>query len=255
MAEQALRRWRAKVPPERVEEAIAVLLEAFPGGLEETSDGFAGYLPATDAAPSLPAWITIASEDVAPGWLDAWRAFHRPVEIGGTWVRPPWLDAPADAVVLEPGRAFGTGSHGSTRAAGELLLAQAPGSLLDLGCGSGLLAILAARAGHGPIVALDVDRLGVEATIANAEVNGVADRIDARLGDALADPLPVADLAVANIERRVVEPLLRRDGLPDRVIAGGLLARDPLDHPGWDPADERGVDGWRAVLLVRRLAP
>jgi len=241
------------VPSERAEEAIAALLEAFPDGLEQTDDGFAGYLPATAEPPALPGWIAIASEDVAPGWLDAWRAFHRPVEIGGTWVRPPWIDEPVDAVVLEPGRAFGTGAHGSTRAAGELLLAQPPGSLLDLGCGSGLLAILAARAGHGPIIALDVDRLGVEATIANAAVNGVAERIEARLGDALADPLPAVDLAVANIERRVVEPLLRRDGLPDRVIVGGLLAADPLDHPGWGIADERIVDGWRAVLLVRRV--
>ncbi len=250
-----LTRWQIEVPAGRAEEAIVFLLEAFPGGLEEiargTSIGFAGYLGVDEPAPQLPDWLTATPEAVPDGWRLAWRKFHHPVKIADTWVRPPWIDEPSDAVILDPGHAFGTGAHGSTRGAGALLAAEPPGRLLDLGCGSGLLAILAARAGHSPIIAMDIDQFAIDSTRENAEINGVLDVIEVRLGDAIMEPLPEVDLVVANIERKIVEMLLQRDGLPNRLIASGLRVEDPLVYDGWRIEGEQVLDGWRSILLVR----
>lgn len=245
-------RWYAVVEPERLEEAYAALLEAFPEGFAEIAVAggleVSGYLPEGEEPPAA---LGLRCEPVADGWRDAWRAFHRPVEIAGTWLRPPWLDEPAAALLLEPGYAFGTGSHATTRGVGMLLRDEPPGALLDLGCGSGVLSILAATWGHGPITAWDLDPHAVDATRANLERNGLADRVDARRADVLAEPLPVADLALANIERRVNEALLRRDGLPRRVIASGVRAEDAFDLGGWTIERELVDDGWRTLLLVR----
>ena len=137
------------------------------------------------------------------------------MRVGRFWVGPPWCepDADADVIVIEPGAAFGTGAHGSTQAAMSLLLEREPGgALLDIGCGSGVLSILAARLGWGPIQAVDLDPLAVAATRENARRNGVA--LEAWQADALAEPLPAVPFAVANLERRLLEPLLVRAGLP-----------------------------------------
>ena len=81
--------------------------------------------------------------DVEDGWEDRWRKFHRPVRVGRLWVGPPWETPPADAlaVVIDPGRAFGTGAHPTTQLCLELLQELEPGSLLDVGCGSGVLSV------------------------------------------------------------------------------------------------------------------
>ena len=244
-------RWSIVVGSEGLEEAYAVLLDAFPDGIAEIAvDGgieLSGYLP-PGVEPA--AALGLRPEPVADGWRDAWRAFHGPVEIAGTWVRPPWLDDPADALLLEPGYAFGTGSHPTTRSVGLLLHGEPPGSLLDLGCGSGLLSILAAAWGHGPIRAWDLDPHAVEATRANLARNGFA-QVEVRHADALAEPLPAVDLVLANIERRVVEALLARDGLPGRVIVSGVRADDDLALGAWAVEREIVDDGWRTLLLTR----
>ena len=255
MADPALTRWSVVIPAARVEEAYAHLLDVFPEGIAEmvVGDGveLSSYLPAGEPTGPVPDWLALTAAPVPAGWRDAWRAFHRPVEIAGTWIRPPWLDEPADALLLEPGYAFGTGSHPTTRGAGALLRDEPPGALLDLGCGSGLLSILAATWGHGPIAAWDRDPHAVEATRANLERNGLGDRVDVRLADVLVEPLPPADLALANIERRVNEALLRRDGLPARVVVSGVRADDAFDLAGWRVERELVDDGWRTLLLVR----
>ncbi len=251
MADPELRRLAIAVDADRREEAIAVLVERFPDGFEETDAGFAVVVAAAAPAPELPAWMAVSAAAVPAGWRDGWRDFHAPCAIAGTWVRPPWLDEPADAVVLEPGYAFGTGAHPTTRGVGELLAREPAGSVLDLGCGSGLLSILAAAWGHGPVTAWDLDPHAVAAARANVERNGLADRIAVAQADVLAAELPACDLALANIERRVVEALLARDGLPARVIASGLRADDPLDLGPWRVTDERVEDGWRTLLLTR----
>src|SRR5207302_10084289 len=108
--------------------------------------------------------------DIAADWRDRWMAFHRPVLIGPIWIGPPWCEPPADAIsiVIEPGRAFGTGAHATTRLCIELLLELERGSLVDLGCGSGVLAIAAAKLWSSPVLALDSDQGAVAATAANA---------------------------------------------------------------------------------------
>ena len=112
------------------------------------------------------------------GWEDGWRAFHHGVRVGRLWVGPPWENAPADAVavVIDPGRAFGTGAHATTRLCLELLQEVEPTSLLDVGCGSGVLSVAAAKLGFAPVRAVDIDEVALETTRANAAANGVARR-------------------------------------------------------------------------------
>ncbi len=240
----------------RAEQARAVMLELFPDGFEEV-DGLGGIELAayTDAGGEERLWQAFggaSSVDVPEDWQERWRTFHRPVRVGPVWIGPPWEEPPpgALAVVIDPGRAFGTGSHPTTRLCVELLLTLAPGaSLVDLGCGSGVLSIAAARLGFGPVVALDSDPEAVEATVANAARNGV--RVDAREADAIHDPLPASDLAVANMTLGLVEQLAppARCG---RLITSGYLVSERPSLPGFEPIERRASDGWAADLLARQ---
>jgi ribosomal protein L11 methyltransferase len=168
--------------------------------------------------------------------------------VGRFWVGPPWEEAPAgtEAIVIDPGRAFGTGAHPTTRLSLELLQELEPASLLDVGCGSGVLSIAAAKLGFGRVTAIDVDDAAVEATLANARANGV--EISACLVDALADELPETELAVANIALDVVERLLPRLGVI-RAVTSGYLDRDGPRVEGWHRSTRRERDGWAADLL------
>jgi ribosomal protein L11 methyltransferase len=150
--------------------------------------------------------------------------------------------------VIDPGRAFGTGAHPTTQLTLALLQEQRPDSLLDVGCGSGVLSIAAAKLGFAPLVAVDVDPDAIEVTGENARANGV--EIDARICDALADGLPQSELAVANVALDVVEALLAR--IPaGRVIASGYLERDEPRAVGWRQLERRTDGGWAADLLER----
>jgi ribosomal protein L11 methyltransferase len=198
----------------------------------------------------LAAYPDAAVTAVADGWEDRWREFHHGVAIGPLWVGPPWEAAPtgATAVVIDPGRAFGTGAHGSTRVALELLLGESQGSLLDVGCGSGVIAIAAARLGFGPVVAVDVDEVAVEVTLANAAANGV--EVDARAADVRDGGLPHADLAVANISLELVEAGAASIDAP-RLITAGYLAADRPSLPGFEPVARVERDGWAGDLFSR----
>jgi ribosomal protein L11 methyltransferase len=218
------------------EPELALLLHIFPDGVEELDGAFAVY------AEEPPIGFDVVSvEDVADGWEDEWRSFHHGVQIGRFWVGPPW-----ETIVIDPGRAFGTGAHPTTRLTLELLQTLEPSSLLDVGCGSGVLSIAAAKLGFEPVTAVDLDDAAVEATLANAQVNGVSVR--AQRLDALADELPPADVALANVALDVVERLLPR--LPVRLaVTSGYLDRDRPSVQGWEPVDRREFDGWAADLL------
>jgi ribosomal protein L11 methyltransferase len=254
-----LRRVSLRVPTRDAEPLRARLLALSPGGFEEVDVGaeeieLAVYADDADAGRLLAELPGVIVEPVAEGWEDAWRDFHRPVLAGGLWLGPPWESAPdpSRAVVIDPGRAFGTGSHPTTRLCVDMLAGtRRRGSLLDVGCGSGVLAIAGARLGFEPVGAVDVDPVAVETTRANASVNGVA--IDARVTDALTEPLPPADVAVANVLLGPVESMLRRLHAHE-VITSGYLAGERPAHDGWERLESRELDGWSADRFRRHPA-
>ncbi len=247
----------ARVPLAQAEAARARALELAPGGFEEaeTLDSLMLVLYVDDdaAAAVVTAFPGAEISHIDPGWEDAWRAFHRPVRVGGLWIGPPWEqpEAGGPAVVIDPGRAFGTGAHPTTRLCVELLARGRRGSLLDVGCGSGVLSIAAARLGYGPIVGADNDPVAVDATLANAAVNGV--RLEALLLDAEIEPLPTADVAVANVLIAPVERILARLGAR-AAITSGYLDSDTPTAPGWRHVDRVEADGWAADRFERDRA-
>ena len=179
---------------------------------------------------------------MAEGWEDGWREFHHGVRVGRFWVGPPWEEPPADAVgvVIDPGRAFGTGAHPTTRLCLELLQDVEPASVLDVGCGSGVLSVAAAKLGFAPVHAVDIDEVSLETTRANAVANGVAVEVGFE-----SQP---ATLGVMNIALDVVERML--PALPvERAITSGYLERDEPQVDGWHGVTRRVVDGWAVDLL------
>ncbi len=230
------------------------MLELFPEGFEERDlpDGveLAAY---TDPAGEERLWAAfgqVAAAAVPAGWEERWRAFHRPVRGGPRCVGPPWERAPhgAASVVIDPGRAFGTGGHPTTRLCLQLLLEVEPTSLLDVGGGSGVLAIAAARLGFVPVVAIDTDPSAIEAAERNARDNGAT--IDVRRGDALADPLPDAGVVIANVSGAFVSDLAPRL-LASRLVASGYLESEQPIAAGYEPIRRMTEGGWAADLLAR----
>lgn len=243
-----------RVPTPTVEEVVARLLDLAPGGFEERLEGdetvLTVYGPADVGARVAAAFPDAETTGVAPGWEDAWRAFHRPVVVGGLWIGPPWETPPpgSPAVVIDPGRAFGTGAHATTRLCIELLARTPRGSLLDVGCGSGVLSIAGRRLGFGPVTAVDNDPVAVEVTRENAAVNGVA--LEASVVDATDAPLPTADVAVVNILLPAVQAVLPRLTTATAVTSGYLDHERP-SAPGWVHVDRAEADGWAADRFVR----
>ena len=177
---------------------------------------------------------------------------------GRLTVRPPWEPAGETAldVVIDPGQAFGTGAHATTRLCLELLLESAPGQLRRHRLRLGVLAIVAARLGFGPVLALDYDPLAVTATVANASVNGV--ELQAAGLDLRTDQVPVCDLWAANV---LAGPLrawaASQREVADHVILSGLLAAEVTDVAGafavhgLRETERRERGEWAAVRLRR----
>lgn len=230
------------------------MIELSPQGFEEvvTAEGIelAAYADGAGEARLCERFGGGLAEPVEEGWEDAWKRFHQPVRIGPLWIGPPWEAPPAGAVavVIDPGRAFGTGAHPTTRLCLELLLAQRRTGVVDLGCGSGVLAIAAARLGFGSVTAVDRDPSAVAAARVNACRNGVAVRVLRR--DVLVGSHPPAALAVANMTLADVErlrPVLRAR----RLIASGYPAGEQPRLDGWRTLERRRLEGWAADLLER----
>lgn len=225
--------------------ARARFLDIHPEGFEEADGELAAYTDAAGEERLREAFGAVSSSPVEPGWEERWREFHRPVWIGSLWVAPSWEEPPADAiaVVIDPGRAFGTGSHPSTRLCLGFLLDAEPGSLLDVGCGSGVLSVAAAKLGFGPITAVDREQVAVEATLRNADVNGVT--LEARALDVLTEELPAADVAVANIDLAAVNQLGDRLRAESVITAGYFHSRTP-ELAGYVHVERRVDGGWAA---------
>ena len=249
--------WRVSVRArgDDAEPIRATLLGIAPDGIEELDFGdaveLAVYVDDEVAEATLRAMPEAVAQPVSEGWEDAWRSFHHPVEAGGLWIGPPWEAPPpgSPAVVIDPGRAFGTGAHPTTRLCVELLADVAlRGSLLDVGCGSGVLAIAAARLGFAPVRAIDIDAVAVETTLANAAANGV--ELDAHVADAARDPLAPVDVATANVLLRPVERILTRLDARE-VVTSGYLAGERPRAPGWEHVERRELEGWAADAWTR----
>ena len=230
------------------------MIELFPHGFEEVEHADGIELVAyTDAGGEERLWKIFghaSARDVADGWEERWREFHRPTRVGQLWIGQPWQEPPADAlaVVIDPGRAFGTGAHPTTRLCLELLAEVERGSLLDVGCGSGVVAIAAAKLGFAPVLAVDLDEHAVDAAGRNARANGVA--VDVRQLDAVADEPPAADVAVVNVTRDAVEAVARWQRWT-LLTTSGYLAHEQPAIEGYRHLDRRVESGWAADLFER----
>jgi ribosomal protein L11 methyltransferase len=239
---------------ERAEEARALMLDLAPEGFEERERGaeleLAAYTDAHAGSRIARAFGAAREDEVPTDWAERWRTFHRPARAGPFWIGPSWEGAPDDAIaiVIDPGLAFGTGAHATTRLCLELLAEVPPGSLLDAGCGSGVLSIAAAKLGFSPVHAVDDDPFAVETTIKNATSNGVD--VAANAGDVTLLPLPKVDVAVANIALDTVGLLAARLDAAELIISG-YLERDTPTTPGWTHIARRTNDGWAADRLRR----
>jgi ribosomal protein L11 methyltransferase len=263
-------RLAVRVRRAQAELVLAELLELAPAGVEELDVGseaveYAVYGSAGEL-PALPeleatvgdALVEISTTEIPDGWQERWKLFHRPILIeapaalagaeGGApdlVVRPPW-EAPrpragrvVEDIVIDPGQAFGTGAHATTRLCLELLLelaslGRSSGPLLDVGTGSGVLAIAGARLLFTPVLALDNERESVAAARENADRNSVD--VDVRHLDLRSQPLPWIGagwrplgsvVVVANLLRPLLlelEPKIVRR--PAHLLAGGLLREE-----------------------------
>jgi len=230
------------------------MLELFPEGFAEVDGADASELVAfTDEGGAHRLRVRFGDVRVEPvphGWENQWMRFHCPVELGSLWIGPPWEQPTPglEPIVIDPGLAFGTGAHPTTQLCIELLQALEPASLLDVGSGSGVLAIAACKLGYEPVVAIDVDGAAVEATRRNAAANDAA--IEAKLFDAGAGTLPESEIAVANIDLGTILQLKP----PARcrvLLTSGYYETDRPEIPEFVHADRLVRAEWAADLFRR----
>ncbi len=264
---------------------VEELLELGGAAIEESGDWLTTYLPPPDDAPTFCESVRLRIEDRLDegvelrwqwrkheDWAQTWKRGLGPRRIGDRIViAPSWAipehDGGEIVIVVDPEMAFGTGEHATTR--GVLRLMQRAlrpgGRVLDVGAGTGILGIAAARLGAGEVLGLEIDGNAVATARANVDRNGVADRV--RLREAEADPgllreLPARyDLIVANILSGVIIPLLpalravtATDG---RVILSGILEEEAADvvaaaeRARLKVLEEDREEEWWSVLLRR----
>ena len=211
-------------------------------------------------------WRPVVLDVDDDAYLDAWRTWANPIRAGRSVVlQPAWLEPaiPPEGVLvvpIDPGRAFGSGSHESTRLAVAALedQVQAGDRVLDVGCGSGVLAIVACRLGAAAAVALDTDPHALEATAANAARSAVADRVVVHRGP-LADVTDEHDLVVANIGGTVLfdlaPQLVARTRPGGRLVLSGVLEGRvealAAAFRGCTEVGRSSEAGWGALVLRR----
>ena len=259
-------RLAVKVRREDAEVVLLDLMAFAPGGLEEVDlgehveyvlYGAPGELPEIGDVTAVAgaALVEVSTSEVPE--ID-WHSFHVPIDVGPLRVRPPWHEARDGAldVVIEPGQGFGTGSHATTRLSLELLVELTPeGPIADWGCGSGILAIAAAKLGWGPVLACDIEPESVTETADSARANGVTvevSRCDVRQGG------PAAPTVLANL----VRPLLLQVAenmteTPERMIISGLELPEveevllAFKRRNLIERARREGGGWAAIELIK----
>ncbi|MGZ5311143.1 MAG: 50S ribosomal protein L11 methyltransferase [Solirubrobacterales bacterium] len=260
--------------PTAADRVLAELLQLAPGGVEEDSGpgwveyaiyGSPGELPELGAVEAVSGdeSIEVTSEQVPDDWADRWRDFHEPVWVADrVLIRPSWESvdrAAAVDVVIDPGQAFGTGAHPTTRMCVELMLAlvdagEAGGSLADLGTGSGVLAIVASKLGWAPVIGVDHEPAAAAAAAANALANEV--EIELVRVNLREQPPPAADTVLANLTAPLLQEVAARlDPAPRRLICSGLLDREAdavaeaFSLAGLAERDRRASGEWRAIAF------
>lgn len=198
-------------------EGTVTLLASFATG--EEADRVCGELD--------PAWNPRRDDVLGDAWRDGWKEHFRPFSLTPSiLIRPPWVEVPdaegMHVLVMDPGRAFGTGLHATTRLVAQSIERNGVEGLevLDVGCGSGVLALCALALGAARVRAVDNDPEAVSATLENAERNGFVSQVDADTTD-VAEIFASYPFVVANIETRVLIPMA--PGLMRRVERGGTL--------------------------------
>ena len=284
--------------PELAEQVLAELTVLAPNGVEEDSGpgyveyaiyGGEGELPELGEleVAAGDGLVEVVSTTVPDDWADRWQDFHKPLLVGDRlWLRPSWEPPREGAidVVVDPGRAFGTGAHPTTRLCLELLseleqAGEASGALTDLGTGSGVLAIAAAKLGWDPVCGYDHEQASIEASKSNAAVNDVNPSFELLN---LRERLPeLAPTVVANMTTPVLKavaslwpsneggrgrarrslPAVAPTGPPSSpatvAVCSGILPSE-LDEVAAAFADcglaeaDRRIDGDWAALLLRR---
>ncbi|MCP4679463.1 MAG: 50S ribosomal protein L11 methyltransferase [Deltaproteobacteria bacterium] len=206
----------------------------------------------------------VRSVDVTDdGWSTRWREFHQPVILEKLQIIAPWMDPPTKdriAIVIDPGQAFGTGGHDTTHLILEMLegRSELPREVLDVGTGSGVLAIAAVKLGAKKVTAIDIDEDAFAATRENAQANQVADHIDTLLGTAR-DLDETWSLVLANLELGVflksAGSIAKRVAPGGKVLLSGLLIGQVEQclslWPGFELVARREKDGWAALALRR----
>ena len=234
---------------EQAETVLAELLEIAPSGVEEIAEpgvveyavyGAPGELPDVGLFEARigDALVEVTTTEVPDDWDERWKRFYFPVLVDGRlYVRPPWERAAerggVHEVVIDPGGAFETGTHPTTQMCLELMLEagnRRGRSFCDLGCGSGVLTIAAAKLGFDPVVGVDADHAAVAEADRNARANGV--ELELRHADLRHETAPVADVVAANLTAPLLEAVARRWSAagerPAMLIASGIL-RDQVE--------------------------
>jgi len=243
-------RLAVRCAPDQADLVLAELTVLAPNGVEEERGpgyveyaiyGGEGELPELGQVDAVVGGrpIEVSSTEIPDDWADRWRDFHKPLLVGERlWLRPSWEPAREGAIdlIVDPGQAFGTGAHPTTRLCLEYLLeladaGEAEGPLTDLGTGSGVLAIAAAKLGWSPVVGYDHEQAAIEASAANAAVNGVEIAFHRQN---LRESLPLlAPVCVANM----TSPILKAIATQLSGIAGGTRRNLPAVVPEGPPGD------------------
>ncbi len=267
-------RLSVRCSPDQADEVLLAMLDLAPNGVEEERGpdfaefaiyGAPGEVPdlgEIEAVTGGGRKVEVSTTEVPDDWADRWTDFHRPVVIADRLrVRPSWFEATEGQidVVVDPGMAFGTGAHSTTRLCLEMLVAladagEAEGSLSDWGTGSGVLAIAAAKLGWSPVHASDREPASLEAVEQNASANGV--EIDLERSDVRERSQRIAKTVVANLTAPLLETCAKAlEEPPEVFVCSGMLHGEvdavsaAFAAAGLEETERRREGEWSGLMM------